>query len=165
MEYGILSYAVGYQYRPNISLWLGYQWDSQNQITGFDYQNRLWMPQIIWNPIKNEKYFLSTRNRLEIRFQEGKPHTNYRLRERLFFKTNKTKSGSVNPLTWDELFINFNNPSWVNRDTINQNRFFMGIEVVHKNQNIEIGYMNQYILGNIQDTMSHAFFINFNVHV
>lgn len=160
-ETGIAGYAMAYEYQPNFSFWLGYQWDSQNQISGSQQQNRLWQ-QLVWDLWKTSSFSLSQRLRLEERYREDNSQTAWRLRERLLIKA---VSDAVNPISWDEIFLNLNHPTWVNSSTINQNRYFIGIEIPHNHHTLEIGYLNQYSLGNIQNTMSHILLLNFNIRV
>ena len=66
------------------------------------------------------------------------------------------------PIIWDEIFINLNNPVWVNPQTISQNRAFAGIRFpLNTKANLVLGYLNQYHLQATQNQNNNIIFINF----
>lgn len=162
-EIGLIGYGLGYQYRPHIGFWLGYQWNSRNQINGHRQEDRIWQ-QIIWDAHRFNRYVFTTRTRLEERFRNSAPGTSYRLRERVALQCAKHTPGRVCAVTRDELFVNLNHPQWVNRQSINQNRYFVGMDIYAKHHLFEFGYLNQYTLSNTHHNMDHVLYLGITIN-
>lgn len=156
-----VSYAPGYEINPHLSFWLGLQWESKNQVSGMHSQTRIW-EQFIWNAFTHERLILINRLRLEERFLQQNPETSYRLRNRVTIRFLDKIANKYNPTTWDELFMNMNNPDWVNNKFIDQNRYFLGVDILNGDNFLEVGYLNQYVIGRSQDVMSHMLYISLN---
>lgn len=143
-EQSIFVGGVGYQWLPHLSLWLGYQRNSYNQIGRSEPQNAVW-EQAIWKIINNNCINLTSRTRLEQREQVDQSQWVSRLRERITLKLPQKINKDLTPAIYDEIFINLNNPTWVNSRSINENRFFMGVDIpTSKKSYLEVGYLNQY---------------------
>ncbi|MDI1352848.1 MAG: DUF2490 domain-containing protein, partial [bacterium] len=71
--------------------------------------NRIWQ-QFIRDAYNNDKIILSNRTRLEEHFRSGEPGKSYRLREKTTLTLLNEIAHKVHPVTWDELFINLNEP-------------------------------------------------------
>ena len=69
-----------------------------------------------------------------------------RFRQRVTVKSNNNVRGHIYPLAYDEVFVNLNRVDWVDTKTFNQNRVFLGGEIPFDNIQIQIGYINQFIL-------------------
>lgn len=87
---------------------------------------------------------ISSRTRLEQRFQRGADATNWRLRAQLRFALPVARNGT-SLVAWTEPFVALNHTS-ANRETFDQIRNFAGVSVpVAKHVDVEIGYLNQYL--------------------
>lgn len=155
-EQSISVGGIGYQWLPNLSLWLGYQRNSYNQLSGTKPQNAVW-EQATWKIIHNNSINLSSRTRLEQRMEVEQSQWLSRLRERITLKLPKKINDHLTPVIYDELFINLNNPAWVNSRTIDQNRAFMGVDILtSKKTYLEVGYLNQYRWALTGNVMNHV---------
>jgi len=136
--------GVGYQWLPNLSLWLGYQGNSFNQLSGGKPQNAVW-EQILWKMINNDSIKLSSRTRLEQRTEVDQSQWVSRLRERVTLKLPKKINDHLTPVIYDEIFIDVNSPAWVNSHAMHENRAFMGVDILTSEKTyLEVGYLNQY---------------------
>lgn len=143
-ELNVVTGGVGYEYLPNLSFWLGYKWVSNNHIIGIKQENRIW-EQIIWQIINSKSINLSSRTRLEQRKLTGQPQWGSRLREKGTLAFPMIINKKLIPVIYDEIFLNLNNPTWVKSKTLNQNRLFLGFNIISsKNTYFQIGYLNQY---------------------
>lgn len=138
------SLGLGYFYSPNTTTWVGATTIARSVANSNTIINeqRLWQ-QIIHSITFSNATFME-RIRFEQRRVEGQKEINYRLRTRFIF--NKTLTDSIFLSTYDELFVNFNQPQWVSTKTFDQNRIYIGI-----NQNaspqviVGMGYIYQLI--------------------
>ncbi|MGQ3890371.1 DUF2490 domain-containing protein [Legionella sp. CNM-4043-24] len=162
VETALFSAELGHVLRNHFNLWLGYQWQTPNLISSTPQEHRFWQ-QLIWDMLQDDNMMLSSRTRLEERFQDQSPGTAWRLRQRMTLRLQQAVLPSIYPLAWEELFINLNHPSWVNSGSINQNRLFAGVNILKKHHFWELGYLNQYRLGQTQNTLSHILYIGLTV--
>ena len=87
---------------------------------------------------------ISSRTRLEQRFQRGADATNWRLRQQLRLALLVALNGT-SLVFWTEPSVALNHTS-ANRETFDQIRNFAGISVpVAKHVDVDIGYLNQYL--------------------
>jgi hypothetical protein len=137
-----LDFSSGYRISPLLSVWSGFTWIMPNNGSADIY--RPWQ-QVIWELFeKDSLVLLQIRSRLEQYKQEGQPEWLVRVRERCRVAFPKALK-ILTPVIYDEIFFNLNQPAWVNPGTIDQNRFFAGVDTLPwKNSFIEVGYLNQY---------------------
>ena len=81
--------------------------------------------------------------------------TSVRLRQRATLQTNNPIIRQLVPIFYDELFFNLNNVQWVDTETVNQNRAFLGFDIEFKSFTLQIGYINQLQFKISQTEMSH----------
>lgn len=139
-----LDFSTGYKLTPLVSFWSGFTWISPNDGSAQIY--RPWQ-QIIWELFdKNPLLVFQTRTRLEELKQEGQPEWLWRVRERWRVAFPAMLAHEITPVVYDEIFFNLNQPVWIRTDVVDQNRFFVGVDLPPiKNTFLEIGYINQYI--------------------
>ena len=153
--------GLGYKIKPNLSLWLGYTWIIEN--ANVTQQHRIWN-QVLWNILNNDQIHLTSRTRLEERKDIYEPQWSVRFRQRLQLTWPKKIFNTYTPIIYDELFLNFNNPSWVNNQLVNQNRIFIGISIpLWKKIDMQVGYLNQFQFLNPENRMSHIIYGNLNI--
>lgn len=152
--------ALGYQLTQRISVWQGYDFiptyvPVQNKIRT---EQRLWQ-QVTWQVTTSTPYSLSLRSRLEERYFEGQSQWGLRLRERLLFRAPNYLFQQYTTILSDEFFIASTGFNSINRNTINQNRFFVGVGIpVFKNSELSVGYLNQWLLQERNNQMNHILF-------
>ncbi|MGQ3887746.1 DUF2490 domain-containing protein [Legionella sp. CNM-1927-20] len=145
LDQALNNVGLGYLVRPTLALWIG----TTSLIIGSlsdEIPNRrefrVWQQMVLSDKIQQSD--LQWRTRLEERKREQFSDLNYRLRTRLTIEQPFYKS-----LSWvwfDEFFINLNRPTWITSNTIDQNRFFIGVDhKASKTLTVGLGYLNQYI--------------------
>lgn len=159
---GMVRTGLGYILLDNdvdqLSLWLGYAWVPTEEPfakTAFD-EHRIWQ-QLLWSS-KLPFGTLTSRSRLEQRFQPTGGDAGWRYRQLLKISAPIPFAPAFSLVATDEYFANINDTNWGAADGFDQNRGFVGIGYnVNKNINTEIGYMNQYInrtnLPNLMDNI------------
>ena len=160
---GIVRPGIGYALNDNTTVWLGYGWIPTSPVSGQDYdEHRIWQ-QLIWSKPLNGISF-SSRTRLEQRFREGGDDTGWRLRQ--FFKGAYALPGkpNVSLVAYDELFFGLNDTDWGASSGFDRNRLFLGVgwRLGNSGNNLEIGYLNQYVdKGAGDNLMEHILSLNF----
>jgi hypothetical protein len=160
-EEGLVRAGLGWQSTPNLSLWGGYQWTSHNQLTGSNQVNRLWQ-QLLWQILKKEPVILTSQSRVEERAQQNQAQWNIRFRQQVTVEFPKSISNKPTPVFWDEVFFNITKPSWVSNKTVDQNRAFLGVNILISTSNtLSVGYLNQYDFKSTANQMNNIIFIGF----
>lgn len=156
--------AWGYQYRPRLSFWLGYQWNSPNFVSGTHSTNRTW-EQANWLITQNNHVNILSRTRFEQIMMDEQLSTSLRLRERMTLRLPNLINYYLTPMLYDEIFLNFNNPTWINNTQLfAQNRIFLGMNIqIVKNSNVEIGYISQFIWRNTGNNINHILWIAYDL--
>lgn len=159
---GILRTGLGYYFRDNISLWLGYAWIPNNRPANrndFD-EHRIWQ-QLLWTEKFGEGKFMS-RTRLEQRYDDRGDDVGWRFRQFFKYQHPLGFDPKLSWVIWDEVFVGINKPDWKPENGFDQNRAFVGFGYQF-NQSIrsELGYLNQYIRNpGTTDAMNHIFSVN-----
>jgi hypothetical protein len=162
-EEGLIRAGLGFQSTPNLSLWGGYQWTSHNQFTGRNQLNTLWQ-QLLWDIINQDQVHLISQSRIEERGQQNQAQWNIRFRQQVIIEFPKTMSNKLTPVFWDEVFFNITKPSWVSSKTLEQNRAFLGVNILMSTANtLSVGYLNQYQFKSTTQQMNHIIFIGLTV--
>lgn len=162
--------GIGYRYSPGLVLWLGNSWTTTNDlIEGPGHEYRNWQ-QMSWNAINNKSFDFSIRTRLEQRKDLDESPWAMRLRQKATLSVPLKKYKGYFFVTYDEVFFNLNHPSWVSDQTISQNRAFIGIAIpTSKRTSLEVGYLNQYLVGSNldlntrSDQMNHFLYLNLKI--
>lgn len=157
---GILTGGLGYQVGPTVRAWIGYSFlpTYEDKVGTLQYESRFW-EQINWVLVNNASWHLMSRTRLEQRDDLDESGLNVRLRE--LISVTLFPKQRVSPAFFDEIFFHATHPSWVNKQVLDQNRLFIGINVhIKKGQTLQIGYLNRYKNLNQGGIMDHALFIN-----
>ena len=150
--------GIGYKTSDNLSLWLGYTWLLEN--ANATQQHRIWQ-QAFWNILQNNQVYFISRTRLEERKDVHEPQPSVRLRQRLQLSFPNKILDKFTPIIYDELFVNMNNPPWVNNQLINQNRIFLGIGItLWKKIELQVGYLNQSEPREPENRMNHIIYAN-----
>lgn len=97
---------------------------------------------------------VSQRVRLEGRLLETVPENATRLRYQLRFVS--ASDLQTRPLIWNEVFVNLNQTNWNGNQTLDRNRFFLGLTRSFKDLRIELGYLNQFVPRSAFDTSEHT---------
>lgn len=159
---GILRTGLGYYFRDNISLWLGYAWIPNNPPaprSNFDEQ-RIWQ-QLLWTEKFSDGIFMS-RTRLEQRFDDRGDDVGWRFRQFFKYQHPFSFAPKLSGVIWDEVFVVINKTDWNPDNGFDQNRVFVGLGYQF-NQNIrsEVGYINQYIRNtSTTDVMNNILSVN-----
>lgn len=159
---GILRTGLGYYFRDNLSLWLGYAWIPNNPPAprnDFD-EHRIWQ-QLLWTEKFSDGKFMS-RTRLEQRYDGRGDDVGWRFRQFFKYQHPFNLEPKLSWVIWDEAFVVINKTDWKPDNGFDQNRAFIGFGYQF-NQNIrsELGYINQYIQNTATtDVMNHIFSVN-----
>lgn len=153
--------ALGYQWLPHLSVWLGYQFNTTNQITNAPGGYRFF-EQLFWQIYKCEHYRLSLRSRLEERKRLGRSEWVIELRERVTLSLPHTIHPKITPVIYDEVFFTFKSSDWLNNQgLIQQNRFFIGLRFpITKHIEFEPGYLNRIRWRTTQSILENIIAIN-----
>lgn len=152
--------SFGDKVLPNLSFWFGYTSVAPGVVRK---ENDLWQ-QILWVMADNKCINFTSRTRVEERRTTSQPEWADTLRQKFIILLPNAINKNIMPLISEEIFINLNHPVWVNRQTINQNRAFIGFRVpLDKHVNFDIGYMNQYVLTNTVNQINHIIFLTLNI--
>lgn len=155
--------GLGYKITPDVSLWIGYNWLVEN--IAKTQQHRIW-EQVLWDIVKNDTIEFNSRTRLEQRKDINEAQWSTRFRQRLQLTFPKKICNTLTPIVFDEIFLNFNNPAWVNSHFVDQNRAFIGLGIpLAKKLEIQIGYINQYEFRDIENRMNHIVYTNLNLKI
>ncbi|WP_133128505.1 DUF2490 domain-containing protein [Legionella nagasakiensis] len=139
----LTSVSAGHPLASQWTAWVGATYLLNDLDTVNNIQEiRLW-EQLNWQYFKNPGA-LRINSRLEQRKAYHYPEIANRLRERMII--NIPLAHQLHIVSYDELFINFNQVSWVTTKTLDQNRSYLGLE--HKTSKLlqfGIGYLYQYV--------------------
>lgn len=152
---------VGHAISTSATVWIGYVHVVNYSANGRDGIEDQFMQQVNWNMGKVLGASLSSRSRLEQRFQHGVDNTAWRFREQAKLSVPLAKSGP-NAVVWVETFVSLNRTSTV-RSGIDQVRSFVGLGFkLSKYADLEAGYLNQYLNRPNGDFSNHALSMSLN---
>lgn len=162
-EQAYASIGVGYQTSSSLQLFLINNYVVSEQLNGnIQQEYRLWQ-QANWVISDNCRYSLLSRTRLEERKNFASSQIALRFREQLTIRIPIQSWPNYYYMLFDEVFFNLNHPAWVSDSFFQQNRAFIGISRnVSKLISVDIGYLNQYVLGNKRQ-MNNVFYLNVNI--
>ena len=159
----VTTAGLGYSFNPDLAIWLGYAFIPTQPVgsNSFKIEHRSWQ-MVDWAPIDNEHFALDIRSILEQRYLRSFAGNAWRLRERLQLDLAPLIDfipSAFTPIVSDELFFDLNHPVWVSSSALGQNRFFVGLSMPIKKKVavFQLGYMNQYIIGDRANAMRHIF--------
>lgn len=158
----VLRVALGHSLTNNTSLWLGYDFLPEPETSDLKdgLEQRLWQ-QLTWNFKQTLKLKALSRTRLEERNQFGADEIAVRFRQQLKATIFDAIKNNINLVLSEEIFINFNHPSWITANTIDQNRVFIGVETeLNQYTNIVAGYLNQIKFRTPNDNLNHIAYLS-----
>jgi hypothetical protein len=159
---GLVRPGIGYSLNKAWSLWAGYAYVRTDQPYALkpSTENRIW-EQVNWQHLVGSTD-LSSRTRLEQRFNSAGTGTGVRLREmgKLIQPLGAKKIWLV--AMSDEMFVNLNSTNFGARSGADRNRAFIGPGInLGRTIRTEVGYMNQYIFNNNgPDRVDNIFSVN-----
>ncbi len=140
----VYTAAFGYKINSKLSAWQGYDLQinyPRNSVNTLVVQ--IPWQQLTYNFFSNSALNLSSNSRLEERFLNANDQINFRYRQRLTIQGNHKIFGYLNPVAFDEVFFNLNNPAWAGNRLIPENRAFLGLLLpIGKSQSLRLGYMD-----------------------
>lgn len=146
---------VGHAVSKKVTIWLGYVHLVTYAKTGRDAIEDQSMEQVNWNIGKILGGSLSSRSRLEQRFQRGVSDIAWRIRSQVKLAVPLGQHG-VSGVVWIEPFVSLNRTSAV-RPGLDQVRSFAGLGMrLSKHADLEAGYLNQYLDRANGDRSNHA---------
>jgi len=155
----LLRPAVGYQLTPRVSVWQGYAHVENPQARPGGPNEERSFQQLSWTVPTGPRVALSTRTRLEQRWQSNGRDTGWRARQfvRAAFP-NPDRPGGAAPLVWAEIFWALDDTDWGARGGFDQSRVFLGADLgVAPKLRAEVGYLNQTVNQRAGRTgMNHA---------
>ena len=99
------------------------------------------------------------RNRLEFRDIENEDSDSLRFRSQI--RWSYVLNSHFDFVVWDEYFLNLTNETWTGRRLFERNRAFVGTKFKWGKENIELGYINQYIPRRDQSLLEHIMTLYF----
>lgn len=164
LDQTLTNFGGGYLFRPNLIIWLGTTWVTNQQLNLLPGKEelRLWQ-QAVYN---TEFYPLvfTLRSRLEERRLQNFRQWNTRIRER--FTLTKPLAQTIRLVIFDEIFLNFTQPIWLITRTFEQNRAYIGLDQqASPHLNVGVGYLNQYIDSRPQRRDHHVLVMSLQIFV
>ena len=157
-EFGQYLVRPGLHYRLSDKLLIGggYGYIRTRTDAGYSDEDRIWQ-QAIYNTSLNNGIRFSSRSRLEQRSLDSGSDMGWRFRQLLRLSRPLSAWPSVSPVVWNEVFIGLNETDWAATKGFDQNRLFAGFAwQASQNARVEVGYLNQYVRGNTQNSMNHV---------
>lgn len=156
--------GIGYQYTPNLSFWLGYQYLTENYVSGAAPENRAWQ-QMNWTMINQKNYNLTSQSQFDETYRIGETDWADKFRQKLIVKFPDKLYDKYTPVVSDEVFINITRPAWITTRVLNQNRAFIGVDIPTSKQTyLEVGYLNQYVFEETSaNEMNNILFVGFYI--
>lgn len=122
---------------------LGYDFIPRDAGNSLIIEQRIWQSYSKKLYSKNKFKSLNLISKLEQRWEDKTSGISLRLREKMQFDLSLAPNTDL--ILFDEIFINLNHPKWVNKSTLEQNRFFIGFNFTKsKYLDFLFGYINQY---------------------
>jgi hypothetical protein len=137
MDRFIARGAVGWDLKPDLTIWLGYAW-TPTFSGGMKVEHRPFQQLTINRALAGGK--MLNRTRLEERFIPG-DDLSLRLRHMVRYAHPIAEGSSWLLAAYDELFWNLNAPNTGPRQGFDQNRLFIGVNRVVGSVVLEAGYM------------------------
>jgi len=149
-DFGRLSQAIirpglGYEIQPGLIAWVGYARIETINASSQVGENRMWQ-QLSWTIGKVFDGTLSSRTRMEQRFQENGNDMGWRLREFVRYEHPFFEGSDMSVVFTGEVFMSLSRTDWGARRGFDQMRNFIGIGFTpFRTARLEVGYQNQYI--------------------
>ncbi len=164
---GLVHGQIGYFASQRIKVWLGYAWLPATRVVLkrriHSTIERLYQ-QIEINALNDFNYQLFTRSRIEERRRVGDKGINLLFRQRMMWDFPfLLVNNSYSPFLSNELFINFNHPTWTNQKIINQNRAMFGFNFPCAPYLCQIAYLNQYLVERSGHQMNNVLYFSLTV--
>jgi len=163
-QFAEVYYGLGYTFNPTFTTYFGGQYDVTKNINGsFSHVNLIWQS-FVSDIHRSEAWKLNHRSLFEELKNTLFPQWAWRLREEMTLKIPMFES-SYSFMSFDEMFFNFNHPSWVSNKFFAENRFFIGIEKsMTKSVSFDIGYLNRFqFTRNPPNLLTNGLFLTLNV--
>ena len=157
--------GLGYQFTPTVTVFMGPGFIATKNTEGYTYyEYRLW-EQLNWLAVDNSSVTLNSRTRFEQKVRNDQSQVALQLRQRLWMRIPIPHFKKYYYSTFDEIFFNINNPSWVSPKIFEQNRAFIGIaKQLTKNTIVDFGYLNQLQFGPPRQ-MSNVILLSFSTNL
>lgn len=156
--------ALGYQFTPNIILFIGPGVIATKNNEGDTFREYRLFEQLNWQLVDNSCFKLNSRTRFEQKKRSDQPQAALQLRQRLWLRIPIRNTNKYYISLYDEVFFNLNNPRWVSPRFFEQNRAFLGIaKQITKETMVDFGYLNQKQFGPPSQT-SHVILLSFNMN-
>ena len=162
----IFRAGFGYAINKHFSLWLGYDYipSIDPEDTAINREQRFWQ-QLKIEINQNRKVSFISRTRLEQRDNLQASGISLRLRQRFTLRFTHTINHEITPTIYDEIFFNLTHPAWASKDSIDQNRLFLGFSFpTSKHTSLEIGYINQIRVRDPNNIMDNILWVSLLVN-
>jgi hypothetical protein len=165
VEQYVLRPALGYDLRPDLSIWFGYVYlHAERRGSSTVAEQRLWQ-QIAWQFAATDNSSWLLRGRLEERQFDFADDTGLTLRLMLRGRFPDALRPGLGVLLWIEPFFDLQETDWGADPGLAQFRAAIGLEfALHPKIELESGYMNQYVPRSEQpDFANHLLYANFRI--
>ncbi|MES2218799.1 MAG: DUF2490 domain-containing protein [Pseudomonadota bacterium] len=160
-----LYLGVGYQTSPHVMMWLMNAWHNRVKASGKVLNIETIREQIDWNLIDDPSLNLTSISRFEQRKDTSQPQWLIRGREKLTLRIPFSSWPTHSFVTFDELYVNFNNPAWINNNSFfDINNIFVGVGTqLSPTVSFDLGYLNQYLLRTTGNKDNNVIYLMFFV--
>jgi hypothetical protein len=160
-----LYLGAGYQMSHTVTVWLMNAWHNRLKASGKTLNIETIRQQIDWNVVANESWSLNSVSRLEERKDYAQPQWLLRGREKLTLRVPIKTWQNHSFVTFDEVYLNFNNPLWINNNNIfDLNNVFIGIGTqLSPIVSFDLGYLNQYVMRTTGNKNNNVIYLMFYV--
>lgn len=146
--------GIGYMITPRVRLLIGNTNMINESLARIKSNELRLFQQLRWFYPLTPKVNVEWRTRFEERHWQNFLQWNSRVRQRLFLR--KDIKNALSVVVWNEFFVNFNNPIWLQEKTLGQNRFYLGLyQDASKHLTLGAGYLLQ-TLSNYHIRSNHA---------
>jgi hypothetical protein len=157
--------GLGYQFSPSVLGFIGPGLVFTKNTAGETYyEYRLWQ-QLNWQAVNMPSIRVDSRTRWEERERSNESQVSLRFRERLWMHIPIAYSQQYYFSTFDEVFFNMNQPSWVAPRFFDENRAFIGIgKQLTQSTFLDVGYLNQLEFGPPRE-MNNVLLLSFSTMI
>lgn len=154
-----LRSQIGTPVSKSVTLWVAYVYFMTYAQTGRNLLEQQSVEQVNWTIGKVGRATVSSRTRLEQRFQRGTGTGTWRTREQVRIVVPMAAHG-LKAVVWIEPFVSLSRTRLA-RPGIDQVRSFAGLSIpLTKDADMEAGYLNQYLNRATGDRSNNALFVS-----
>jgi hypothetical protein len=159
----VLRPAVGYAIGARTTISAGYAHSAAFLAAGGVSNEHRIFQQLLWQ--RSGAWTIGLRTRFEQRFLEGNSGTSLRARQQIRISRPLASASRWTVVGWDEVSVHLNTTARFTQG-VDQNRAFAGLgRTLSRQARIEVGYLNQFVVGGDPNRVNHVLFCGVNAAV